>query len=199
MNAPPESHRAARSRAPRGACNQAPPLPRPFVPDLALLERAVMRAFHADLAPALTGADLAGLDAERLAGTRLVLQEHVAGLRSAWPIRSLRELRGVPLDVISLRVLDDPQEAIVHRAGLDVVVRDREPGELACLDALRAGATLEEALGGAAAAGDDARVLDALFARWAAGGVVVRVVEAPSATEQPGPIERRPPGPGSRG
>jgi hypothetical protein len=151
----------------------------PFLPDLARLERAVMRAFHAELAPALTAADLAGFDAERLAGARLVLQEYVAGLRSAWPIRSLRELRGVPLDEISLRVLDDPQEAIVHRAGLGVVVRDPEPGELACLDALRAGATLEEALGAAAAAGADARVLDALFARWAASGVVVDVVEDP--------------------
>lgn len=150
----------------------------PFLPDLARLERAVRVAFHAEPAPALGPADLAGLQPERLARAGLVLQDHVEGLRSRWPQRSLRDLRDVADAEVSLRVVDNPEDAIVYRAGLDVVVRAPEPGELACLEALRAGQPLERALADAVADGADASGVQAIFAGWAASGLVVRVVDA---------------------
>jgi hypothetical protein len=147
----------------------------PFLPDLARLERAAAAAFHAEVASPVTAAELAALDPDRLARARLVLQEHVTGLRSAWPVRSLRDLRGVPDEAVSLPVVGCPEDAIVHRAGLDVVVREPEPGELACLEALRVGAPFGEALERALAAGADAAGVQSLFARWTANGLVVSV------------------------
>jgi len=116
----------------------------PYLPDVARLERAHTRAYHAaDITPLGLKA-LQAVEPERLAGLRLRLHPAFAVIRSAHPIVSIRAMN---LDLVPLAPIDrlGPEDALIGRPGLDVEVRALPPGAAAFLLALAAGETLGRA------------------------------------------------------
>jgi hypothetical protein len=132
----------------------------PFLPDLARLERCVVRAFVAEDAPILTWAGLRALPSGRVANTLLVLHPSVAVVRSPWPIVDLWNSRHLEDEAIDIAVENRPCVALVHRHGFRVVC-ETVPSELASiLEALQGCTTIlaELPLLAAPAAGEVAAV-----------------------------------------
>ncbi|MFN8643395.1 MAG: hypothetical protein U0802_17680 [Candidatus Binatia bacterium] len=115
----------------------------PFLPDLAGLERALTRAFHAADAAPLTAAHLAALAPESFLAGRVRFQPSVAVCASPWPIHALWLARETPHGEIDVD-LTAGEQVIVWRADLHVDCQPiaREPA--AALQALLAGATVVE-------------------------------------------------------
>ena len=118
----------------------------PYLPDLARLELARVRAYHAPDAEPLGTAELAGhlADPDRLPGTRVTLHPCATVLVAAHAIVSLwaahqREGRFEDVD------LDQPESALVLRQRDDVLVLGIPRGAAAFLAALAAGIPLGEA------------------------------------------------------
>lgn len=117
----------------------------PYLADVARLDWALNRAFHAERPPALSVADLQTLETERLPGLWLGLQPGAALIASDFPLDRIWALSqpGAADETI------DPQAAGVHL----LVMRRRDDasfvpisaGEAAFLTALAGGGTLEEA------------------------------------------------------
>lgn len=97
----------------------------PYLPDLARLERARVRAFHAADAPALAPGALTQrlLAPEHLAHARLRLHPSLTVIRSEWAIASLWAAHQHDDEQAIARVeLDDAECALVLRDGDDVLV-----------------------------------------------------------------------------
>lgn len=148
----------------------------PFLADLARLERAIARAFHAPLLPSGAGR-LAAAPPTRWPGLRIVFQPAVAVCASAWPILELWAARTQPPGTINLQVEDRPQRVLVFRDGLQVRCELLPAPWAAVLAALLDGRSLGDALEVADGSAPPAEA-EALFARWAAAGLIVDVVEA---------------------
>jgi hypothetical protein len=116
----------------------------PYLPDVARLEFARRRAYHAaDVAP-IDPARLATLEPAALAEIRITLHPSVGILRSRHPLVTIwamnsggREL--APIDE------DQAEDALVVRLGLDVTVRSLPPGGAEFLHALAKGLRLRAA------------------------------------------------------
>jgi hypothetical protein len=119
-----------------------PPAARlPYLPDVARLEWAWTRAYHAaDAAPAPISA-LGSVAAEALAAARLMPHPTLRLVRSHFPVASLwAETTGrAPRTTLDLA---QPETALVLRPALTVTVRTLSAGEDAFLDATLAGATI---------------------------------------------------------
>lgn len=116
----------------------------PYLPDVARLERAASRAYHAeDAAPAGMEA-LQAIAPEDLGEVRFRLHPAVSILRSAHPIVSIREMN---LGLRPLGPIDDlpAEDALVTRPALEVEIRALGPGEAAFIQVLARGATMAEA------------------------------------------------------
>ncbi len=152
--------------------------PLPFLPELAALDRAAMRAFHAWAKEPLDPKTLAAVGPERLGDCRFTFQPETVLMDSTWPIATIRELRGAPDAEFNVRVENNPERLVVHRtghrpdhppsrrpgheAGYDVVVRRLEAPEHAALARLMAGGTVWQALEAATeAAATDAAAAEA--------------------------------------
>lgn len=144
----------------------------PFTPDLAALEWAVSRAFHAAEEAPLDAARFATWSGDDFANARLRFQPSVAVLESPWPIRTLWEMRDTPCDRIDVD-LSVSECALVRRDGLQVECVAIEPAEASALRQLLAGATLGAVAADLAARGVAAEQVTGWFARWMAGGMVV--------------------------
>ena len=142
----------------------------PYLPDLARLERARVRAFHAAEAAELPADALAAAlaDPDALPHRRLALHPSLAVLRSAYGVVSLwhahqaGDVAAVEAAVAAVD-LDRPEAAVVLRHGDDVWVLPLPDADAAFVDALRTGATLGDAL--AAAPGADAGAALTLLVR----------------------------------
>ncbi len=122
----------------------------PYLPDVARLEIARTRAYHAaDLEP-IDPARLRGLDPQELRHVRVDLHPSLQVLRSRHPIVTIWAMNSGEAE---LRPIDDegPEDALVVRARLEVAVRRLPPGGATFLGALSAGATLASAAESAAA------------------------------------------------
>jgi hypothetical protein len=143
----------------------------PYLADVAALEIARGRAFHAaDAAPVPPDA-FAGLVAQPLDGLRLVLHPSLAVLRSAHPVVSIwaaHQGPGEPAPIAAWQA----EDALVHRAGDTVAILALPPGEAVFLDAVRALAPLGAAAATALAEAPGFDVGRAL-ARLIGGGLVV--------------------------
>jgi hypothetical protein len=143
---------------------------RPWVADLARLERARVDAFDASDATPLRASDLGTVAAEAWPGLRFQTIDGLDVVRSRWPVH---EVWAKPEDAPGARrtaVRVWRQDFVVYHAAMDAA-------EDAALAALRAGepfAVVCEALGdqvGEAAAGE----AGALLARWIEDGLLTRV------------------------
>ena len=136
----------------------------PYLADMARLDGALNRAFHADLPPALSGGDLQMLGAEHLPAQRLRLRSGIALIASDYPIDRIWAVSQPGAAELTI----DPQAGGVHllvlRRSDDAAFVPVSAEEATFLSALAGGATLEEAaaLGLVAAADFD---LSRSFAR----------------------------------
>jgi hypothetical protein len=113
------------------------------IADVAELEVARVKAYHAADAAPLPPQAFAAIPAERLAGLRMKLHPSVSLLQSRFPIVSLWHASQQAGEVAL------PQErteaALIARPALEVEIWNLPPGGLAFLTALSRGATMAEA------------------------------------------------------
>jgi hypothetical protein len=123
------------------------------VADIADLEVACGKAYHAADALSLPPQVFAAIPTERLAGLRLTFHPSVSLLQSRFPVVSLwhanQEAGEVALPQAS------PEAALIARPTLEVEVWNLPPGGFAFLTALMRGATLAEAVEAAMDAAPD--------------------------------------------
>jgi hypothetical protein len=125
----------------------------PYLPDVARLEWAWQRSYHAQDAASLAPERLASVPAQDYA--RIVLRLHPSAvlLESAFPCRRIwqvnqLEYRGEP----TVDLDTGPEQLLILRRGLDVVILTLDPGEYALLRSLDAGLNLGDASAAAFAA-----------------------------------------------
>ncbi|HUB63609.1 MAG TPA: DNA-binding domain-containing protein [Methylocella sp.] len=138
----------------------------PYLGDVARLEAARTRAYHAADATPLAPATLQGIPPEALAKQHFRLHPSLEIVASDYPIVTIWAMNSGD---IALAPIDDwhGEDALVSRPGLDVEVRRLPPGARAFLQSLAAGHPLGTAAASAlevAANFDAAANLAALFA-----------------------------------
>ncbi|WP_051356516.1 DNA-binding domain-containing protein [Azorhizobium doebereinerae] len=121
----------------------------PYLADVARIEAARTRAYHAADAPRLGPAAFAGIDPTAVAGLRLDLNPAVELVAAAHPACTIFRMA---LGLEPAGPIDPwlPQHTLVDRPAHDVTVRLLPPGAHAFLAALGAGAPLGAAAAGAA-------------------------------------------------
>jgi len=142
-----------------------------YLPDVARLEAARTRAYHAADADAVDPAPLRGRDPQALWGARAILHPSAQILRSPHPIVTVWAMNAGEVELGPIDE-DDAEDALVMRPQLDVVVRKLPPGGAAFLQALAAGPALGESAEIAAAA-DQRFDLAANLAGLIGSGVLV--------------------------
>lgn len=142
----------------------------PYLPDVARLELALRRAYHAADATPLAAETLAALPAERLPHLRFGIAPAVQVLRSDWPALSIWRANTEP-DAPKPR--PGAEDIVILRPGFDPAPHLLPPGGAAVLTALMAGATLGEA--GEFATESD---ISTLFGLLLAGGALTSAEEA---------------------
>jgi hypothetical protein len=118
------------------------------IADIADLEAARGKAYHAADAASLPPQAFAAIPADHLAGLRLTFHPSVSLLQSRFPIVSLWQANQ-EADDVALRE-GRPEAALIARPMLEVEVWNLPPGGFAFLTALRRGATMGEAADAAA-------------------------------------------------
>ena len=113
------------------------------IADIADLEVARSKAYHAADAASLPPQAFAAIPTERLAGLRLTLHPSVSLLQSRFPIVSIWQANQEAGEVALPQVR--PEAALIARPMLEVEVWNLPPGGFAFLTALRRGATMAEA------------------------------------------------------
>lgn len=123
----------------------------PYLADVARLESARARAYHAADAEPLDAAALRGLSPGELGGMRFVLHPSLEIVASDYPIVAIWAMN---VGEIPLAPIDDwhGEDALVLRPRLDVEVRLLPAGARAFLQSLALGKPLGEAAAAAAAA-----------------------------------------------
>lgn len=123
----------------------APAAELPYLADVARLEAARTRAYHAADAEPLDPAQLQAIEPDALGGVRFSLHPSIEIIRSAHPIVMIWAMNAGEAE---LGPIEDwrPEHALVARPRLDVEVRALPVGGAAFLDALRAGQPLAEAV-----------------------------------------------------
>jgi hypothetical protein len=111
------------------------------IADIADLEVARGKAYHAADAASLPPQAFAAIPTERLAGLRLAFHPSVSLLQSRFPIVSLWDARPEAGDTLQWR----PEAALIARPMLEVEVWKLPPGGFAFLTTLRRGAAMAEA------------------------------------------------------
>lgn len=117
-----------------------------YLPDVARLELAMRRAYHAADSAAIDPASLVNLEEEALLAARLTIAPAVQILRSAWPVLSVYRYA---LDPTQHKPQAQAQDVIILRPDLDPEPHALPPGGADFVSALQAGApfgtTLEQA------------------------------------------------------
>ena len=144
----------------------------PLAPDLARLELAVQRAFHATLLPPFDATPLASWGPDEWDRAIVRFQPGVALVHSAWPIHDVWQARTQPRDTIDLVVERRPHNVVVGRAGFRVTATLAGEDEAMLLERLLAGERLGVALGVLEASGVAGDTVTAWFAGWVRRGLV---------------------------
>jgi hypothetical protein len=121
--------------------------PMPWLAEVARIERAWLDAYHATNAESLIPQALASIPPERLADTVLIPHPATRIVRSRFPAVTIFTANK-RTDPVGHLEATDPEDALVTRPGLEVIVRHLPPGGAVFLTQLIAG----EPLGAAAAA-----------------------------------------------
>ena len=122
----------------------------PYLADVARLEAARTRAYHAEDAMPLGADSFATLGAEALGDIRLRLHPSVAILRSPFPIVTIWAMNSGELELLPIEI-GHGEDALVVRPHLDVEVRALPAGGAAFLQALAGGLPLRDAIAAALA------------------------------------------------
>ncbi len=122
----------------------APAAELPYLADVARLEVARTRAYHAADADPLDPSRWEGLDPGILSGARIALHPSVQILRSAYPIVTIWSMNSGEEVLASIEDCA-AEDALVVRPHLDVQVRRLPVGGAAFLGALATGASLGDA------------------------------------------------------
>ena len=117
-----------------------------YLADVARVEAARTRAYHAADATPLTASDLAGIEAGDLAALRFELHPSLEIIVSAFPVATIWAMNA---GETPLAAIDDwrGEDALVIRPAFQVEVRRLPAGASAFLQSLKAGAPLGEAVG----------------------------------------------------
>ena len=126
----------------------------PYLADVARLEAARTRAYHAADAPPLAPAALSNIEPQTIGLLRLTLHPSLQVLRSPHPAVTIWAMNAGETELGPVEN-DAAEDALVLRPALDVTVRALPPGGAAFLLALADGGTLADAAEHAAS--DDAR------------------------------------------
>jgi hypothetical protein len=126
----------------------------PYLPDIARLEAARTRAYHAADAVPLGPQDLAAVDPERIGALRLSLHPALQVVRSAHPVVTIWAMNAGEAELGPVD-FDTAEDALILRPGPAVTVRTLPPGGAAFVLALSTGLPLAEAA--SRALHDDAR------------------------------------------
>lgn len=145
----------------------------PFLPELAQLEWAVVTCFHGETVAPFDTSRCAGWGMDDWARARIGFQPGMELVRSAWPLRELRQARHADRSAIDIDLVERPDRVLVYRSGFEVVVESVGATEASAIERLRAGERLGEVTAALAAAGAEADGVGRLFARWASKGLVV--------------------------
>lgn len=121
----------------------------PYLADVARLEIARTRAYHAADAAALDPSRWQGLDPGALATVRVALHPSLQILRSHYPIVTIWSMNAGDAEPASIEDCG-PEDALVVRPQFDVEVRKLPPGGATFLHALASGAALGDAAATAA-------------------------------------------------
>lgn len=143
----------------------------PYLPDVARLEAARTRAYHAaDVTPLDLG-DIGTLPPDTLGALRIALHPSVEIVRSAFPVVTIWAMNSGEAE---LRPIDDwrGQDALIARPLLDVELRALPAGGAAFLQALSQNETLEHAATLALADSDQFDLAANLAGLFGAGLVV---------------------------
>jgi hypothetical protein len=155
----------------------APAAPVPYLADVASLEWAWHRAYHAEDAEPLPLANLARV-AEHAEDAVLVLHPSLGVVRSLYPIVSIFELNTQDQDVPPTR-LEAAEDALVLRPKLEVEVRRLQEGGASLILALKEKKTLGEAAAIAISAAS-AFALEANLAGLIASGAIIGLGTEPT-------------------
>lgn len=148
-----------------------------YLADIAELEAARTRAYHAADATPVGPDAFAALPADGLADLRVILHPSVALLHSRFPVVSIWEASVYASDNDKMISTWKPEPALVARPDLDVEVRRLSAGAYDFLAALAAGETVGSAAVRATAQVPDFDLAEA-FATLIAARVVVGLVPA---------------------
>jgi hypothetical protein len=121
-----------------------------YLADVARLEAARTRAYHAADATALTAADFSEVAPDAIGSLRLTLHPSLEILRSRHPVVTIWSMNSGEAELAPVNE-NSPEDALILRPGLDVTVRLLPPGGAAFIGALANGATLAQAAEQAAA------------------------------------------------
>ncbi len=147
----------------------------PYLPDVARLELAYTRAFHAADATSLPASRLGEIAADRIGTLRVMMHPSLQILRSEYPVAEIWAMNTgrAPLGEIENWTA---QDILLLRPQYEVAVSVLAPGEAEFLRRLQTGVTLEQAATAALTDADDfdlAAALAAMFMR----GVVVAITD----------------------
>jgi hypothetical protein len=123
----------------------------PYLADVAALDAAHLRAYHAADAGSAGPSDFAALSAEDLPDLRLRAHPSATVITSRHAVMSLWAAHQGHLDLSQVDPFE-PEDALVIRPGLEVEVTRLRPGEAAFLDRLGSSDTLANASAAAFAA-----------------------------------------------
>lgn len=126
----------------------------PYLADVARLEAARTRAYHAADVQPLAAAAFSEIDPQAVGNLRLTLHPSLQVLRSVHPVVTIWAMNSGELELGPVDP-DAAEDALVLRPALAVAVRALPPGGAAFLLALSGGATLADAAANAVT--DDAR------------------------------------------
>lgn len=139
-----------------------------YLGDVARLELALRRAYHAADAAPIAPETLGALPPDALLNTRLTLAPAVQVLRSPWPIHAIWRYNtedGAP------KPAPQAQDVLITRPEFDPIPQNLPPAGAVWIRALMAGATIGEAMEHAAAE-DEAFDLGSTLALLLQGGAV---------------------------
>lgn len=145
----------------------------PFLPDLALLEWHVARAFHAREQPPVEPSAFASWQLEDWDRAVLHFQPSVAVVRSAWPIRDIWEARETPREEIDIDLEGRPDDVFVRRNGPEVECTSIPSVQAGVLESLLGGRSLGDVSNELIELGQDPADVSAWFAAWMQAGLVV--------------------------
>jgi hypothetical protein len=142
----------------------------PWLPDTARLERAWLDAYHAADAEPLSLDAFACVPAERLADIHVTLHPSTRIVRSHYAVLTIFTANRSPEPVGPINAAE-PEEALVTRPAMEVIVRRLPTGGAALVEALMSGLVLGEATAAALDCDPTFDIASALISLAEAGAV----------------------------